>query len=119
MIRRPPRSTRTDTLFPYTTLFRSKVARGHGRREGEGRLVTRLVEAGPEAAGVGCLELGEQPAHRLAADIVGIIEREKPVRLRVERAGVAGSHPKFTPRQRSGSGEGYRSVRGEVRKGGV
>src|SRR3546814_6337445 len=27
MIRRPPRSTRTDTLFPYTTLFRSKCAR--------------------------------------------------------------------------------------------
>src|SRR3546814_21001080 len=26
MIRRPPRSTRTDTLFPYTTLFRSWVA---------------------------------------------------------------------------------------------
>src|SRR3546814_1771277 len=26
MIRRPPRSTRTDTLFPYTTLFRSKLA---------------------------------------------------------------------------------------------
>src|SRR3546814_15297718 len=26
MIRRPPRSTRTDTLFPYTTLFRSRVA---------------------------------------------------------------------------------------------
>src|SRR3546814_13979849 len=30
MIRRPPRSTRTDTLFPYTTLFRS---------EGQGNLV--------------------------------------------------------------------------------
>src|SRR3546814_7488852 len=29
MIRRPPRSTRTDTLFPYTTLFRS--AHGAGR----------------------------------------------------------------------------------------
>src|SRR3546814_12842486 len=27
MIRRPPRSTRTDTLFPYTTLFRSARAR--------------------------------------------------------------------------------------------
>src|SRR3546814_15424671 len=27
MIRRPPRSTRTDTLFPYTTLFRSLVDR--------------------------------------------------------------------------------------------
>src|SRR3546814_4173367 len=26
MIRRPPRSTRTDTLFPYTTLFRSPVS---------------------------------------------------------------------------------------------
>src|SRR3546814_1295070 len=25
MIRRPPRSTRTDTLFPYTTLFRSSI----------------------------------------------------------------------------------------------
>src|SRR3546814_4250675 len=31
MIRRPPRSTRTDTLFPYTTLFRS--ARRHHRRQ--------------------------------------------------------------------------------------
>src|SRR3546814_1091619 len=31
MIRRPPRSTRTDTLFPYTTLFRSILA---GRRPG-------------------------------------------------------------------------------------
>src|SRR3546814_6344552 len=28
MIRRPPRSTRTDTLFPYTTLFRSIVRKG-------------------------------------------------------------------------------------------
>src|SRR3546814_21147673 len=29
MIRRPPRSTRTDTLFPYTTLFRSPVVAGN------------------------------------------------------------------------------------------
>src|SRR3546814_20438067 len=36
MIRRPPRSTRTDTLFPYTTLFRSLVRRG--------------VKAGPDVA---------------------------------------------------------------------
>src|SRR3546814_197933 len=33
MIRRPPRSTRTDTLFPYTTLFRSARAEAVGRRE--------------------------------------------------------------------------------------
>src|SRR3546814_5823475 len=31
MIRRPPRSTRTDTLFPYTTLFRSQSPRSGGR----------------------------------------------------------------------------------------
>src|SRR3546814_4675481 len=30
MIRRPPRSTRTDTLFPYTTLFRSAVDEAGG-----------------------------------------------------------------------------------------
>src|SRR3546814_6488044 len=30
MIRRPPRSTRTDTLFPYTTLFRSTLRDTHG-----------------------------------------------------------------------------------------
>src|SRR3546814_5783500 len=30
MIRRPPRSTRTDTLFPYTTLFRSLAGDGGG-----------------------------------------------------------------------------------------
>src|SRR3546814_1060925 len=34
MIRRPPRSTRTDTLFPYTTLFRSQDRQlRRGRRE--------------------------------------------------------------------------------------
>src|SRR3546814_3912399 len=32
MIRRPPRSTRTDTLFPYTTLFRSPVGHRQGHR---------------------------------------------------------------------------------------
>src|SRR3546814_2707848 len=44
MIRRPPRSTRTDTLFPYTTLFRSHSAysnraghhQGPGNRQGVG-----------------------------------------------------------------------------------
>src|SRR3546814_6983290 len=35
MIRRPPRSTRTDTLFPYTTLFRSRLrAEGGGADQG-------------------------------------------------------------------------------------
>src|SRR3546814_16499648 len=33
MIRRPPRSTRTDTLFPYTTLFRSFSVMRHNEHE--------------------------------------------------------------------------------------
>src|SRR3546814_10601389 len=38
MIRRPPRSTRTDTLFPYTTLFRSSLRLfGHDRPQAAGR----------------------------------------------------------------------------------
>src|SRR3546814_14095262 len=39
MIRRPPRSTRTDTLFPYTTLFRSISGDRHpiGRQYGDQR----------------------------------------------------------------------------------
>src|SRR3546814_6827428 len=41
MIRRPPRSTRTDTLFPYTTLFRSDCA-GSTRR-----LASRQIEDPP------------------------------------------------------------------------
>src|SRR3546814_4354667 len=40
MIRRPPRSTRTDTLFPYTTLFRSPV-RGRRRQDARHRLADR------------------------------------------------------------------------------
>src|SRR3546814_13095203 len=34
MIRRPPRSTRTDTLFPYTTLFRSETGIAALQHEG-------------------------------------------------------------------------------------
>src|SRR3546814_8535792 len=37
MIRRPPRSTRTDTLFPYTTLFRSARDRQKGESQGQAR----------------------------------------------------------------------------------
>src|SRR3546814_5738905 len=44
MIRRPPRSTRTDTLFPYTTLFRSvrdqEGARAVKQRALQGRLTS-------------------------------------------------------------------------------
>src|SRR3546814_545655 len=76
MIRRPPRSTRTDTLFPYTTLFRSVVADrlGAAAQAGgeealghrvEGRVVFRTGEA---VAFVGEQHVGHRDAlglHRL------------------------------------------------------
>src|SRR3546814_2063079 len=45
MIRRPPRSTRTDTLFPYTTLFRSSSI--NGRLLPRVRKLTKLGIQGP------------------------------------------------------------------------
>src|SRR3546814_13198288 len=46
MIRRPPRSTRTDTLFPYTTLFRSSVtAELRGAKEKKKLAVDELEAA--------------------------------------------------------------------------
>src|SRR3546814_4929722 len=38
MIRRPPRSTRTDTLFPYTTLFRSNIVLAIGTQGNPNRM---------------------------------------------------------------------------------
>src|SRR3546814_14531353 len=43
MIRRPPRSTRTDTLFPYTTRFRSIVRLGEGLH-GSGRISDAAID---------------------------------------------------------------------------
>src|SRR3546814_12130726 len=72
MIRRPPRSTRTDTLFPYTTLFRSlPPPRRPGAEAGGGRVHraadrwrVRLVRAGDchVAAGAGGMTAGPIPA---------------------------------------------------------
>src|SRR3546814_18790072 len=53
MIRRPPRSTRTDTLFPYTTLFRSWQGLNLGLRD-----VAALTEVLVEGARLG-LDLGD------------------------------------------------------------
>src|SRR3546814_15664840 len=61
MIRRPPRSTRTDTLFPYTTLFRSQLPVVIlGLADGPlGSVIAdrRLAESGP----------GEQALHEAVA----------------------------------------------------
>src|SRR3546814_2005410 len=72
MIRRPPRSTRTDTLFPYTTLFRSQQADGLrriGRRfqHGEGLRHGRLAAAGEILEGDGAPEGHGLQVGRVAA----------------------------------------------------
>src|SRR3546814_19244335 len=51
MIRRPPRSTRTDTLFPYTTLFRSYPADVRALREIADRHGIALIEDCAHALG--------------------------------------------------------------------
>src|SRR3546814_5017000 len=50
MIRRPPRSTRTDTLFPYTTLFRSARSKRDLLRSGSVRAGCRRNGADPDCA---------------------------------------------------------------------
>src|SRR3546814_2351722 len=48
MIRRPPKSTRTDTLFPYTTLFRSRLGRlGQAEHAGGHEVVSQHVPRHP------------------------------------------------------------------------
>src|SRR3546814_16331265 len=63
MIRRPPRSTRTDTLFPYTTLFRSRQLpdRRHVQAFAERALVRGAVAEEAEADLVGPAGLDAQP----------------------------------------------------------
>src|SRR3546814_5213699 len=60
MIRRPPRSTRTDTLFPYTTLFRSVLRRAHHHRHADGDDLLRFPLALPRRRGL----RGGQPPGR-------------------------------------------------------
>src|SRR3546814_1257273 len=44
MLRRPPRSTRTDTLFPYTTLFRSSIRSAYQSRQMSLGLICRRTD---------------------------------------------------------------------------
>src|SRR3546814_12064130 len=52
MIRRPPRSTRTDTLYPYTTLFRSSHSLGPGTITVDGRQTTVNDELKEQASAI-------------------------------------------------------------------
>src|SRR3546814_5817717 len=66
MIRRPPRSTRTDTRFPYTTLFRSSGEADVRRREPTLVLERMMNERPPEpVAAVPYVVIGEHGDHHL------------------------------------------------------
>src|SRR3546814_11548296 len=94
MIRRPPRSTRTDTLFPYTTLFRSVIAR-IGRRQAERPLRQpvfgdRLGKAGP----------GVEPRRAQGPDLqeIGGVHAPGAERLRpVQQIGRASCRERVCP----------------------
>src|SRR3546814_20106206 len=148
MIRRPPRSTRTDTLFPYTTLFRSQGGqdRPHppdGRDADDLRLGARrlVVPAGLGAgADRGCTEAPAAAADRRyrdrhrnqrrpefrqgdGEDTLDAVEDEVRIGGRqVRRTGLAGRlRGAVRPAQRSGGGadeDRQRTALEELRGGG-
>src|SRR3546814_2418618 len=70
MIRRPPRSNRTDTLFPYTTLFRSKLV----------DLAACGSEGDVRCIGVGCVDAGGPACLDVDVRSLSIVaQRSRPV----------------------------------------
>src|SRR3546814_12865950 len=105
MMRRPPRSTRTDTLFPYTTLFRagsghslitSRRHRRHGAVTGPAG-TTRPPRAGPAPTGPAqaAADLGRSLGLALGGDPDDAIRRAGPA----AHGGppLAPSHPGLRP----------------------
>src|SRR3546814_19826633 len=93
MIRRPPRSTRTDTLFPYTTLFRAipwpACRRFHAHERSAGRLGRQV--AGPRglaADGRGRRVMGtypDEPGHRNGETSIAAADTLPPKMGRLQR----------------------------------
>src|SRR3546814_18357377 len=83
MIRRPPRSTRTDTLFPYTTLFRSSTKNGGNRYADESFHFILLIRQRRE-------ELSRQPVRS---------QRGEPSR-QWNRCAASCFHPELRQRKR-------------------
>src|SRR3546814_15617753 len=89
MIRRPPRSTRTDTLFPYTTLFRSD------REDWKNTILAGLanyIDAGSIVAGAAALAMWVE-AYRLDTDLVGLIDAFGPNAIAAGIGALIGGPP--------------------------
>src|SRR3546814_8944419 len=99
MIRRPPRSTRTDTLFPYTTLFRSPdELRPQRRAADDRRHRAQLRREGALSARGG----GRADGRGAARDRTG--DRPQVLGARLLRRQYAGGGRRRGPRDSSGSG---------------
>src|SRR3546814_2442759 len=72
MIRRPPRSTRTDTLFPYTTLFRSVRGRDHAHVDGD-------LAFGADRAHCALLQRAQQLDLHVRRQIGDFVEKQRAV----------------------------------------
>src|SRR3546814_11572635 len=121
MIRRPPRSTRTDTLFPYTTLFRSRcfVEEGGAQRRSLSDIGAGFADwlADPRAADLARVEWAWLESYHAAdapalvlAELLGLSEADLPglpVRRHPAASVVALPRPDRTER---GAGQGV-SVR--------
>src|SRR3546814_19347807 len=83
MIRRPPRSTRTDTLFPYTTLFRSI----EGRPDDAIARVRHSFARERASTGVFSFDLSLQ-AHGLIADFLKAQDFDRAIEVRSEERRV-------------------------------
>src|SRR3546814_12267505 len=123
MIRRPPRSTRTDTLFPYTTLFRSRrpaaravrtrsSRRPRGREAAEAAVVVVGVEelrrwaaAGYDAPRPAVARTGR--AHRVLAVVAARLRRDQAVAVR-ERSRVLQERVRVAALPKGQTGESLR-----------
>src|SRR3546814_17760684 len=91
MIRRPPRSTRTDTLFPYTTLFRSRLDDPQHLVASDqcGRML-RTAQQGPEALRASAVEAAFTERRRgEAGREIAIEPRDRFVRTGVRDDAIA------------------------------
>src|SRR3546814_13458166 len=82
MIRRPPRCTRTDTLFPYTTLFRSPHARCRAKAQFD---VVREVAVVADIAAL-AMRPGRQPVQRSGRELRAAAARAQDVPARLQPA---------------------------------
>src|SRR3546814_13740977 len=95
MIRRPPRSTRTDTLFPYTTLFRSRRNRQFVDIDGHRALKAGAIAIGVDAARREIVEILRRPVDDDARRVLGdafIADDAKIIELFLTKGGDAERH---------------------------